>query len=122
MSIDLLPPGGVGVSGVEEGAFPDDPEVDDMLCDLPTDEGIGSQYGLQEIPGGIGIDSCASANVMARRMLPGYRVRPSAGSRRGQRWGSASGHSIPNEGEVEYKFMVEGGAIRKGRTQVGEVR
>ena len=64
----------------------------------------------------------ASDNVMARRHLKGYTVKPSAGSKRGQRWGSASGHAIANEGEVLYKFMVESGAVNKGRTQVGEVR
>ena len=37
---------------------------------------------------------------MARRHLQGYRVKPSIGSMKGQRWGSASGHSIKNEGEV----------------------
>ena len=93
-----------------------------MLDDLPTDDGIGAQYGLDEIQGGIGVDSCASSSVMARSMLPGYRVKPSAGSRRGQRWGSASGHSIPNEGEVTYRFMTEAGVMRKGTTQVGEVK
>ena len=55
-------------------------------------------------------------------MLPGYKVKSSAGSRRGQRWGSASGHSIENEGEVTYKFMTEGGVVKKGTTQVGEVK
>ena len=58
--------------------------------------------GLEEIAGGIGIDSCASDNVMARRHLRGYQIKSSEGSRRGQKWGSASGHSIPNEGEVTY--------------------
>ena len=77
---------------------------------------------MVEIPGGIGIDSCASDNVMAKKMLPGYRVRPSAGSKRGQRWGSASGHGIRNEGEVTYRFMTEHGEVAKGTTQVGEVR
>ena len=59
---------------------------------------------------------------MAKRHLKGYTVRPSAGSKRGQKWGSASGHAIPNEGEVLFKFMTESGAVNKGRTQVGEVR
>ena len=63
---------------------PLDDDDNDILYDLPTDEGIGDTYGLQEIPGGIGIDSCASDNVMHRDMLPGYKVRPSNGSRRGQ--------------------------------------
>ena len=35
----------------------DEPEVDEWICDLPTDDGIGSQYGLSERPGGIGVDS-----------------------------------------------------------------
>ena len=100
-------------------AMPDD---DDILMDMPTDEGVGAQHGLQEIPGGIGVDSCASANVMARWMLPGYKVESSEGSRRGQKWGSASGHSIYNEGQVMYKFMDENGQVKKGSTQVGDVR
>ena len=95
---------------------------DDILFELPTDDTISREHGLTEIPGGIGIDSCASANVMARRMLPGYRVKPSPGSKRGQRWGSASGHTIKNEGEVLFKFMTESGAIKRGKTQVGDVQ
>ena len=103
---------------------PDEPdgESDDELFDLPTDNGPGDEYGLEEVAGGIGVDSCASDNVMARRHLQGYSVRPSEGSRRGQKWGSASGHSIPNEGEVTYRFMTENGKIAEGTTQVGEVR
>ena len=68
------------------------------------------------------MDSCASDNVMSREHLQGYTIRPSIGSRRGQKWGSASGHSIPNEGEVSYSFMNEHGGIAHGTTQVGEVR
>ena len=103
----------------ESGAVSDN---DDVLFDLPTDEGIGNSYGLVEIPGGIGIDSCASDNVMHRDMLPGYKVRPSAGSRRGQQWGSASGHGIKNEGEVTYDLMTEHGDLSRGTTQIGKVR
>ena len=80
------------------------------------------RHGLVEVPGGIGVDSCASSNVMARWMLPGYRVMPSEGSKSGQRWGSASGHSIPNEGQVLFRFMNEDGEIKKGCTQVGDVK
>ena len=100
-----------------------EPDVDEgVLDDLPTDDGIGAQYGLNEVEGGIGVDSCASSSVMSRKMLPGYRVRPSAGSQRGQRWGSASGHSIKNEGEVTYRFMTESGVMKKGTTQIGDVK
>ena len=59
---------------------------------------------------------------MAKRHLKGYTIRPSAGSKRGQRWGSASGHAIHNVGEVLYRFMGESGSLHKGLTQVGEVR
>ena len=99
-----------------------DDDDGDELFDLPTDEGPEEAEGLEEIPGGIGIDSCASDNVMARRHLRGYVVQPSEGSRRGQKWGSASGHSIPNEGQVTYKFVTESGKIGEGTTQIGDVR
>ena len=80
-------PGGPGllpVAGRPDGYQQSEP---DELFELPTDDGVGAQHGLHESQGGIGVDSCASSSVMARRMLPGYRVKPSAGSRRGQRWG-----------------------------------
>ena len=93
-----------------------------MLYELPDDDGIGATYGLTEVPGGIGIDSCASDNVMSKSHLPGYRVQPSEGSKRGQKWGSASGHSIKNEGQVNYKFVTEAGTVAKGNTLVGEVK
>ena len=80
------------------------------------------KFGLREVPGGIGIDSCASDNVMSKSHLSGYRVQPSEGSKRGQRWGSASGHSIRNEGQVNYTFMTETGNVARGHTQVGEVK
>ena len=101
--------------------IPDD-ESDGELYDLPTDSGPGDEHGLEEIAGGIGIDSCASDNVMARRHLRAYQIKSSEGSRRDQKWGSASGHSIANEGEVTYRFMMEDGKIGEGTTQVGEVR
>ena len=39
-----------------------------------------------------------------------------------KKWGSASGHAIPNEGEITYRFMSESGAINQGTTQIGDVR
>ena len=99
-----------------------DPEIDGMLYDFFDEDGVGDRYGLKEIPGGIGVDSCASDNVMSKSHLKGFTIRPSAGSKRGQKWGSASGHTIPNEGECTYSFMTEHGDISRGTTQVGEVR
>ena len=99
-----------------------DPEHGGTLYDFFDDEGPGDRCGLQEIPGGIGVDSCASDNVMSKSHLKGFTIKPSAGSKRGQKWGSASGHTIPNEGECTYSFMTEHGDISRGTTQVGEVR
>ena len=100
----------------------DDEGIDGYLMDFPEEDGAGDKHGLEEIPGGIAVDSGASDNVMARRHLADYKVQPSAGSRRKQKWGSASGHAIHNEGEVIYKCMVESGAVKRCKTQVGEVR
>ena len=83
---------------------------------------VGARFGLEEVEGGIGIDSCASDNVMSRRHLPGYKIHPSPGSKRGQKWGSASGHSIRNEGQATYKFVTDAGGLARGTTQIGEVK
>ena len=92
--------------------------------DLPDTECIGTKLGLVEVPGGIGVDSCASDNVSMRSMFTGlgYAVEPSPGSQRKQRWGSASGHSIRNEGQVKYRFLTEEGTVNKGTTQIGGVQ
>ena len=63
-----------------------EPNADEgEILDLPTEEGIGDQYGLVEIRGGIGIDSCASDNVMAKKMsgeaLCGIEERSTMGQR-----------------------------------------
>ena len=100
----------------------DDDEFDGDLNDFPEEDGIGHEHGLEEVPGGIAIDSGAADNVMSKKHLRGYTIKPSPGSRAGRRWGSASGHAIPNEGEVVYSFMVESGDVKRGKTQVGEVR
>ena len=105
----------------QSGEQPKEEEVGDLF-DMWEDEGIGSKHGLVEIEGGIGVDSCASDNVMARKHLKGHKVVPSEGSKRGQKWGSASGHSIPNEGQVTYRFMTETGEVARGTTQIGEVK
>ena len=86
------------------------------------EEGVGDRYDLEEIPGGIAVDSGASDNVMSKQMLKGFRIRPSPGSMRNQKWGSASGHPIYNEGEATCRFLTEEGELARGTTQVGEVK
>ena len=120
--VEIKPKRSTGARFPQSHVNDDDSDDDRILFDLPEDEGVGAKFGLTEIEGGIGVDSCASDNVMSRKHLRGYAVKPSEGSRKGQRWGSASGHSIPNEGEVSYRFMVESGDVARGTTQVGEVR
>ena len=44
-------------------------QEEDLLLELLEDEGVGAMFGLVEIPGSIGIDSCASDNVMSKRMI-----------------------------------------------------
>ena len=106
------------------GSKPEEEEEneDDILFDLPTNDDMAmhmeKRFGLVEMPGGIGVDSCASNNVMDRAHLPGYKVHQSEGSRRGHQWGSASGHPIKNEGQVTYRFVTEAGSIAKGCTQM----
>ena len=69
------------------------------------------------------MDSCASDNVMPRKTLEdlGYQIKASPGSKRGQKWGSASGHAIINEGQVEYRFMTEAGRVAKGTAAVSKI-
>ena len=75
----------------QSGEQPKEEEVGDLF-DIWEDEGIGAKHGLTEIEGGIGIDSCASDNVTARKHLKsmGYKIKPSAGSKTTLALGQAS--------------------------------
>ena len=72
---------------------------------------------------GITVDSGAADNVLPRRMVRGRgnRIRPSAASRAGVHYVTASANSIPNEGETELSFDTSNGRDISWLFQVAEV-
>ena len=60
---------------------------------------------------GITADSGAGDPVLPRRMVNKKLVRPSAGSKRGLHYVSATNHRIPNIGEVDMPFITTEGGI-----------
>ncbi len=57
----------------------------------------------------IALDSGAGDHVMARVDAPGYEVKESAGSRRGQNFLGAGGHRMPNEGQMILSLLAPSG-------------
>ena len=55
------------------------------------------------------VDSGASAPVAPPSMAPGHPIRPSEGSKRGQKYTSASNHKLPNLGEQLLQAQSEEG-------------
>ena len=72
---------------------------------------------------GITMDSGAHDNVIPRRMVRGRgnRIRPSAASRSGVHYVSATSHRIPNEGETDLRFKSKEGTALSWTFQVAEV-
>ena len=71
---------------------------------------------------GITVDSGAADNVMPRRMVRGKgKVRPSAASRAGVHYVSATAHRIKNEGEADLEFKTEEGHDLNWTFQIAEV-
>ena len=72
---------------------------------------------------GITVDSGAADNVLPRRMVRGKhnKVRPSAASRAGVHYVTASANRIPNEGETDLKFFTSEGKDLNWLFQVAEV-
>ena len=72
---------------------------------------------------GITVDSGAADNVLPRRMVRGRgnRVRPSAASRAGVHYITASANRIPNEGETDLSFVTSDGRDISWLFQVAEV-
>ena len=67
------------------------------------------------------MDSGASAPVAPPTMMPNVKVVPSEGSRRGQRWSSASKHKINNLGEQHLKACTEKGDETEVLFQIADV-
>ena len=70
---------------------------------------------------GITADSGAGDPVFPRRMVNANKIVPSAGSRRGLHYVSATDHRIPNVGEVDLEFETCEGFSEKIKFQVADV-
>ncbi len=66
-------------------------------------------------------DSGAVMSVAPASMAPGYHVKPSAGSLRGQHFVAASGTEIPNEGEQILPMQSGEGVWTQQRWQLADV-
>ena len=67
------------------------------------------------------VDSGASAPVAPPTMAPNVAIRPSAGSRRGQKYTSASSHKLPNLGEQLLHAITEAGDETSVLFQIADV-
>ena len=83
----------------EEGFCECNPEEVE-LCQVESRE---RRFRLRR---GVTADSGAGDSVMPARMVNSSLVRPSAGSKRGLHYVSATDHRIPNIGEVDMNFMT----------------
>ena len=67
------------------------------------------------------VDSGASAPVAPPQMMPSIKIEPSEGSRRGQRYSSASKHKLRNLGQQHIKAMTENGEPTEVLFQIADV-
>ena len=67
------------------------------------------------------VDSGAGAAVAPPQMMPSVRIDPSEGSKRGQRYSSASKHKIKNLGQQQIKAVTEDGQPTEVLFQVADV-
>ena len=74
-----------------------------------------------KIKRGITADSGAGDPVIPRRMVNVKKIVPSAGSKRGLHYVSATNHRIPNVGEVDLEFETCEGFSEKIKFQVADV-
>ena len=70
---------------------------------------------------GLTADSGAGDPVIPRRMINPKKIKPSAGSRRGLHYVSATDHRIPNVGEVNLEFETDEGFQESIMFQVADV-
>ena len=67
------------------------------------------------------MDSGASAPVAPPQMMPSVPIEPSEGSRRGQKYSSASKHKLKNLGQQKIKACTEAGEETEVLFQVADV-
>ena len=67
------------------------------------------------------VDSGASAPVAPPQMMPSVKIEPSEGSRRGQRYSSASKHKLKNLGQQQIKACTEAGEETEVLFQIADV-
>ena len=88
---------------LDENVFFECNPEDVELCPMEARE---RRYRLAK---GITADAGAADPVIPRRMINAKKIRPSAGSRRGLHYVSATDHRIPNTGEVHLEFETDEG-------------
>ena len=79
----------------------DESEFDCDLNDFPEDDGIGHEHGLEEIPGGIAVDSGAAENAVPPRSFPDYQVEDGGPKRTQTNHITVDGNEFCNMEEVE---------------------
>ena len=67
------------------------------------------------------LDSGACRHVMAGESAPGYPVRESPGSRRGQNFIVGNGERVPNEGQMILNLETDDGAAATATFQVADL-
>ena len=67
------------------------------------------------------VDSGASAPAAPPSMVPSVAIRPTPGSRQGQKYTSASKHKLPNLGQQQIQACTESGTMTEVLFQVADV-
>ena len=97
----------------------DDAE-EDHIIELNTIElnDFAANDGDVEMFDEVTVDSGAGNSVINPKLLPGDKVKPSAGSRRGQHYVGPGGERIPNLGEFQVQLETAREGARPLRSQV----
>ena len=95
--------------------------LDLFACDEKDDEYNPGRDGMERLPD-ITVDSGAGLPVANPKHFPGIAVRPSEGSRRGQKFMGPGGDLIPNQGQMSPEVLVESGDVGKLNFAAAEVR
>ena len=97
-----------------------DGEVRDLLS-INWKSGTDDWEGKRWIKVESVVDSGAAAPVAPPTMAPHVQIVPSEGSKRGQKWTSASKHKIPNLGQQQIHACTESGSPTDVMFQIAEV-